>query len=128
MAAEQPSALGGRDPKGQRTLAHVLFGALVVVVVGSLLGQWAGIRNLLGDLWFWIGNQGWEYLDLGRVWQSGLFLGLLIWLALMLRAIRPALAERGERRQPSSVAAKFPSLHFGWRGAARKLSHLAKKR
>jgi nitric oxide reductase subunit B len=47
---------------------------------------------------YW-GHQGWEYLDLGRVWQSGLFLGLLIWLVLMLRAIRPALAEKGERRQ-----------------------------
>src|SRR5262249_5760023 len=45
-----------------------------------------------------LGHQGWEYLDLGRVWQSGLFLGLLIWLVLMLRVIWPALAEKGERR------------------------------
>src|SRR5215470_9257346 len=37
-------------------------------------------------------------LTLGRVWQSGLFLGLLIWLVLMLRVVSPALAESGERR------------------------------
>ena len=86
------SALGGGDPKGQRTLAHVLFGALVVVVVGSLLGQWAGIRNLLGDLWFWIGNQGWEYLEIGRFWQILLTAGLLFWFWLVFRAVRPARA------------------------------------
>ena len=39
--------------------------AVVLVVVGSLLGQWAGIKNQLGDLWFWLGNQGWEYLEIG---------------------------------------------------------------
>jgi nitric oxide reductase subunit B len=86
------SALGGGDPKGQRTLAHVLFGALVVVVVGSLLGQWAGIRNLLGDLWFWIGNQGWEYLEIGRFWQILLAAGLLFWFWLLFRAVQPARA------------------------------------
>ena len=86
------SALGGGDPKGQRTLAHVLFGALVVVVVGSLLGQWAGIRNLLGDLWFWIGNQGWEYLEIGRFWQFLLAVGLLFWFWLLFRAVQPARA------------------------------------
>jgi nitric oxide reductase subunit B len=84
------SALGGGDPKGQRPLVHVLFGALVVVVVGSLLGQWAGIRNLLGDLWFWIGNQGWEYLEIGRFWQILLAAGLLFWFWLIFRAVQPA--------------------------------------
>lgn len=84
------SALGGGDPKGQRALAHVLFGALVVVVVGSLLGQWAGIKNLLGDGWFWIGNQGWEYLEIGRFWQVLLAAGLLFWFWLIFRAVQPA--------------------------------------
>jgi nitric oxide reductase subunit B len=84
------SSLGGGDPKGQRSLVHVLFGALVVVVVGSLLGQWAGIKNLLGDLWFWIGNQGWEYLEIGRFWQVLLAAGLLFWFWLIFRAVRPA--------------------------------------
>ncbi|CAG0952093.1 nitric oxide reductase subunit B [Burkholderiales bacterium] len=84
------SDLGAGDPKGQRTLVHVLFWALVAVVVGSLLGQWAGIRNLLGDLWFWIGNQGWEYLEIGRLWQVLLAGGLLFWFWLVFRAVQPA--------------------------------------
>lgn len=84
------SDLGAGDPKGQRKLVHVLFWALVAVVVGSLLGQWAGIRNLLGDLWFWIGNQGWEYLEIGRFWQILLTGGLLFWFWLVYRAVKPA--------------------------------------
>src|SRR5215472_8376349 len=91
--------VGGTEPKGQRLGVNALFGALVLVVVGSLAGQYLSIHGRLSDAaaFYW-GHQGWEYLDLGRVWQSGLFLGLLIWLVLMLRVIRPALAERGERR------------------------------
>ena len=91
--------VGGVEPKGQRLGVNVLFCALVVVVVGSLAGQYMSIHGRLSDAaaFYW-GHQGWEYLDLGRVWQGGLFLGLLVWLALMLRLIRPALAERGERR------------------------------
>jgi len=84
------AALGGADPKGQRPLVHVLFWALVVVVVGSLLGQWAGINDRLGELWFWIGNQGWEYLEIGRFWQILLAAGLLFWFWLVRRAVEPA--------------------------------------
>ena len=89
------SALGGGDPKGQRPLVHVLFWAVVLVVVGSLLGQWAGINNRLGELWFWIGHQGWEYLEIGRFWQILLAAGLLFWFWLVLRAVEPA------RRNPA---------------------------
>ena len=84
------SALGGGDPKGQRPLVHVLFWAVVLVVVGSLLGQWAGIKNQLGELWFWIGHQGWEYLEIGRFWQILLAAGLLFWFWLVRRAVAPA--------------------------------------
>jgi len=91
--------VGGVEPKGQRLGVNVLFVALVAVVIGSLVGESLSIHGRLSDAaaFYW-GHQGWEYLDLGRVWQSGLFLGLLIWFVLMLRVIRPALAERGERR------------------------------
>jgi nitric oxide reductase subunit B len=91
--------VGGIEPKGQKLGVDVLFGALVLVVVGSLTGQYLSIHGRLSDATaFYWGHQGWEYLDLGRVWQIALFLGLLIWLALMLRVIRPALADRGDRR------------------------------
>jgi nitric oxide reductase subunit B len=83
--------VGGREPRGQATLIHVLFAALVAIVVGSLLGEWAGVFQRLPELWFWIGNQGWEYLELGRLWQIGLAIGLLFWFALLVRGVAPAI-------------------------------------
>ena len=61
-----------------------------MVVVGSLLGQWAGIKDRLGELWFWLGHQGWEYLEIGRFWQILLAAGLLFWFWLVRRAVEPA--------------------------------------
>jgi nitric oxide reductase subunit B len=67
---------------------NVLFVALVIVVGGSMTGQAFAIHQQLGDAAnFWVGHQGYEYVDLGRLWQSGLFIGLLLWLGLMLRAL-----------------------------------------
>src|SRR5262249_48492489 len=87
----------GTDPPGQRFGVNLLFVALVLVVFGSLAGEYLSIHNHLSDeTAFYLGHQGYEYLDLGRVWQAGLFIGLLLWLGLMLRAIRPAFRTRGE--------------------------------
>lgn len=92
------SALGETEPKGQVRGIHGLFWALVVVVAGSLLGELLGINQLLGNLWFWFGHQGWEYLDLGRAWQVLLAAGLLLWVVLLYRALAPAL-RNPERRE-----------------------------
>ncbi|TAK30255.1 MAG: nitric-oxide reductase large subunit [Chloroflexota bacterium] len=86
--------IAGHEPKGQKHLAYLLLVALVVVVVGSLLGEAASVNNLLGGLWFWIGAQGWEYLDLGRLWQVLLTVGLFFWAFIIFRGLRPVL--RGE--------------------------------
>jgi len=94
LAAE----LGGGDPPGQKKCINILFWALVVVVVGSLLGEWAGMRQLLPKLWFWVGDQGWEYLELGRAWQMLLAVALLFWFGLLVRALTPAL-RAPERRE-----------------------------
>ena len=83
--------VGGEEPAWQRQGALALLGALSVVVFGSLFGEWLGIHDHLGDLWFWLGHQGSEYLDLGRFWQILLAAGLVFWLFLMYRALRPAM-------------------------------------
>ena len=82
--------LGRNEPAGQRAAIHLLFGAIVFVAVGSLLGEWAGIAQLLGKAWFWFGNQGWEYLELGRAWQILLAIGLVFWFVLLWRNVAPA--------------------------------------
>lgn len=89
--------VSGREPRGQRALVYVLLGALVVVVVGSSAGQYMSIMNQMSDRSaFYLGHQGYEYLDLGRVWQIALFVGLLLWLFLVARAIMPVF--RGQLR------------------------------
>jgi nitric oxide reductase subunit B len=90
-------SLGGTEPKGQAAGVNALFGALLLVVLGSLLGEILGINQLLGKLWFWFGHQGWEYLDLGRAWQLLLAGGLVLWLVLLLRAIAPARKDLARR-------------------------------
>lgn len=91
-------AVGEHEPRGQRLGVNLLFGALVLVVGGSMAGEWLGIQQKLGNLWFWFGSQGYEYVDLGRFWQILLFVGLVFWLWLMVRALRPALKRRNDSR------------------------------
>lgn len=82
--------LSKKDPKFQVAGVNILFVALALVVVGSLAGEWLGINNKLGNLWFWLGDQGWEYLELGRIWQVLLAIGLVLWLFLLIRALKKA--------------------------------------
>lgn len=79
--------IGGREPRRQGLLVQLLFGAILLVAVGSLVGEVAGIKGKLGEWWFWLGHQGWEYLELGRLWQILLFLGLITWLVIVYRAV-----------------------------------------
>ena len=93
-------AVSGYEPKFQRFGVNFLFIALLIIVVGSLIGQWMGIMQKLGLIEnFWLGHQGYEYVDLGRFWQLFLFVGLLIWLLLLVRALLPALKKPGENKQ-----------------------------
>ena len=92
-------AVAGYEPAWQRFGVNVLFGALLVVVAGSMTGQWLSVKQMLpDDLWFWFGHSGYEYVDLGRAWQIALLIGLLLWFGLMARGIVPALKRGGEQK------------------------------
>ena len=84
--------IGGEEPKFQALGVNILFSALLLVVFGSLTGEYLAIMQQfdLADSFFW-GIQGYEYVDLGRFWQILLFVGLILWLVLMMRALMPAL-------------------------------------
>ncbi|NLT28993.1 MAG: nitric-oxide reductase large subunit [Propionibacterium sp.] len=102
-------AVGGREPKYQRLGVNVLFVALIVVVLGSMIGQWLSILGKMGHgraLNWWLGTTGYEYLDLARTWQIALFIGLVLWLFLMVRALWPALkrARTPEGNHPTEEA------------------------
>jgi len=90
----------GREPKFQKLGVDVLFGALLLVVLGSMAGQWLSVMHMLGDgdLWFWFGHQGYEYVDLGRVWQAALFVGLLLWFFLIVRTALPPMKKNDSNK------------------------------
>jgi nitric oxide reductase subunit B len=92
-------AISGFEPRYQKLGVNLLFGALLVIVLGSLAGQWMGVMQKLGLVSnFWVGHQGYEYVDLGRFWQLFQFAGLVIWLILMGRAIVPVIRKKSESR------------------------------
>lgn len=87
-----------REPRGQRMLAFGLLGALAIVVVGSLLGEFAGIQGFIHNSWF--GDQGFEYLDLGRPWQILLTVGLCFWVVILFRGLRGRLGAEHAGNMP----------------------------
>jgi nitric oxide reductase subunit B len=90
-------AISGHEPKFQRLGVNFLFVCLLVIVVGAFTGQWFAVMQKLGLASnFWFGHQGWEYVDLGRFWQAFLFVGLILWLLLVGRALWPAMKQGNE--------------------------------
>ena len=69
-------------------LIDVLWIALLVVAIGSLIGLYMGATGRMRDVWFWLGNQGREFINLGRVWAIGLVVGLVFWFLLVFSLIR----------------------------------------
>ncbi len=106
-----PIINGGKDPRGQRLGVDLLFWALVVVIIGSYCGNFLAIGQLLPPEWsFWLGHQGYEYVDLGRLWQMGKFAGIVFWLVLMLRAMVPALRNPGDKNLLALLASSVVAI------------------
>ncbi len=85
-------AISGGEPRGQAFLVDVLFWVTLLIVVGALAGNYLGIMGYIREDWFWLGNQGLSYIQLGRAWQIGFFAGLAIWSVLVFRALWPTRA------------------------------------
>ncbi len=122
--------IGGREPKKQWLLVEILFGAILVVALGSILGELLGIRGVFpGKLWFWLGHQGWEYLELGRLWQILLFVGLIAWLVIVYRALAGRIWKGGSEGYGALVrfytfSAILVVFFFGFGFFYRQGSHL----
>jgi nitric oxide reductase subunit B len=85
-----PAIAGGREAKGQGVLVDILFWVSLFVVVAALVGNYLGIQGVIDKGWFWFGNQGLSYIQLGRFWQILFFVALLSWSGLMFRALWPS--------------------------------------
>ncbi|WP_127130364.1 cbb3-type cytochrome c oxidase subunit I [Georgenia sp. SYP-B2076] len=83
--------VSGREPKNQHVLTYGLLGALALVIAGSFVGE---AMSIFGVGWaagspLW--DQQWEYLDLPKVWQGILTIGMFLWIAIIYRTIRSRL-------------------------------------
>jgi nitric oxide reductase subunit B len=84
--------ISGREARHQGLLVDILFWTSLIVVAGALLGNYLGIMGLIDAGWFWFGNQGLSYLELGRFWQIAFFGALAMWSWLVCRAFWPSRA------------------------------------
>ncbi|MDO8955208.1 MAG: cbb3-type cytochrome c oxidase subunit I [Gammaproteobacteria bacterium] len=103
--------ISGKEAKHQGVLIDILFWVTALVVIGALVGDYLGIMGIIQRSWFWIGNQGLSYIQLGRLWQIGFCLGLFLWSYIVLRGM-----------WPSFDRLKIASIEF-WTGKIR-LEHL----
>jgi nitric oxide reductase subunit B len=71
-------------------LVDVLWIALLVIAVGSVIGLYMGATGQMRETWFWLGNEGRELLNLGRLWDILLVVGLVFWFLLVFTLIRKA--------------------------------------
>lgn len=81
--------VAGKDLRFPK-LVDVLWVALLVVGGGGLIGIYLGSTGNLRDVWFWFGSEGREYLELGRVWDIGLLVGLVLWFGMVYSTVRRA--------------------------------------
>jgi len=71
-------------------LVDFLWIALIIVGVGGISGIYLGATGEMRETWFWLGNEGRELLNLGRVWDIGLLIGLVFWFGMVYSTIRNA--------------------------------------
>jgi len=82
-------------PKGQRSLIQLLFGLCVLVGAGALFGIYFGQMGYMSDnMSYWFGNQGWEFLELGRFWHVLMLASFVLWITIIFRAVRPWITKQ----------------------------------
>lgn len=91
--------ISGKDMKFQVFGINFLFFALLVIVLGSMLGEWLGVHQFLSlTTNFFFGHQGYEYMDLGRFWQIFLGIGLVLWVILVGRHVLYGIRKNDESK------------------------------
>ena len=84
--------LSPKEPPYQRTLINSIFWTIILLVAGAVVGIFIGPKGLTGDQWYWVGHQGWEYLEPGKVWQILLYLIFVLWIVILYRGLRPVMS------------------------------------
>ncbi|HHC9764574.1 TPA: nitric-oxide reductase large subunit [Staphylococcus aureus] len=84
----------GNEPKKQGVLVDILFWALIIVVMGSMIGEWSHILGWIDSHWWLFGHFGWEYIELGKFWQILFIVGMVLWVIILCRGFLPAIRNK----------------------------------
>jgi nitric oxide reductase subunit B len=105
--------IGKTEATYQNKLVIFLFWVTLLIVAGALIGDYLGIKGVISKNWFWLGNQGLSYLQLGRVWQIGFFIGLVLWSILVFRGFWPVRDKMAETFK-NLFSGKITLEHLLW--------------
>lgn len=85
------SLVSPKQSKSQVRLINTIFWLTILLVGGSFVGMFLGPHGLLAKTWYWFGHQGWEYVEIGKVWQIILGIIFIIWAITIYRGIKPVM-------------------------------------
>jgi nitric oxide reductase subunit B len=85
------SLVSPRQKKSQLALINTIFWLTVLLVAGSFAGLFLGPKGIIGKNWYWFGHQGWEYVEMGKVWQIILAIVFVFWAITLYRGIKPVM-------------------------------------
>ncbi len=85
------SLISPAQAKSQIKLINTIFWLTVLLVAGSMVGMFLGPHGLLANSWYWLGHQGWEYVELGKLWQIILGIVFILWAITIYRGIKPVM-------------------------------------
>jgi len=85
------SLVSPRQKKSQLSLINTIFWLTVLLVAGSFAGLFLGPKGVIGKNWYWFGHQGWEYVEMGKVWQIILAVVFVFWAITLYRGIKPVM-------------------------------------
>lgn len=83
--------LSKKEPKGQLFLVNLIFWIFFVMVGGSFVGILMGPKGLLGEYSRWFGHQGWEFIEMGRIYQYFLLVIFALWAWIVYRGVKNIL-------------------------------------
>jgi nitric oxide reductase subunit B len=89
-------------PKGQGFLINLLFVMSVIVALGCVFGIYAGQRGWIDDrMAYLFGSQGWEFIELGRVFQWILLAAFTLWIYIIYRGVKPWISVKNAWSVPA---------------------------
>ena len=90
-------------------LVHVLYWAILVLVVGSVIWLYMWAMGMLPESWFWLGNEWRELINLWRLWDTVLVIWLVFWFLLIV-----SLLKKASVKNPLAAVIVWSAFAIAW--------------